>query len=68
MNSSHHQAAKKIAPGFRVTATSPEGVVEAIESSEYPAVGLQFHPEALFCKEDRPDFARLFENLHYLFR
>jgi gamma-glutamyl-gamma-aminobutyrate hydrolase PuuD len=66
VNSAHHQAVKKLAPGFRITALSPEGVVEAIEGEEYPAVGLQFHPEHLFCNEDRPDFARLFENLHYL--
>ena len=66
VNSMHHQAAKKVAPGFRVTATSPEGVVEAIECDDYPAVGLQFHPEKLFCSEDRADVTRLFENLSYL--
>ena len=65
-NSFHHQAVQKIAPGFRVTATAPDGVIEAIESDQYPAVGLQFHPEKLFCDEDRPLFARLFENLFYL--
>ena len=27
----HHQAVKKVAPGFEVTATAPDGVVEAIE-------------------------------------
>lgn len=66
VNSRHHQAVKRLAPGFRIVAKSPDGVVEAIESDGYPAVGLQFHPEGLFCDEDRPDFARLFENLAYL--
>ena len=67
VNSMHHQAVKRLAPGFRITAASPEGVVEAIEGTDYPAMGVQFHPEKLFCNEDRPDFARFFENLHYLF-
>ena len=66
VNSYHHQAAQKVAPGFRVTATAPDGVIEAIESEQYPAVGLQFHPEKLFYSEDRPMFTRLFENLFYL--
>ena len=66
VNSLHHQAVKRLAPGFRITAKSPKGVVEAIEGIDYPAVGLQFHPEKLFCDEDRPLFARLFENLVYL--
>ena len=33
VNSRHHQAIKKVAPGFVVTATAPDGVVEAIECS-----------------------------------
>ena len=66
VNSYHHQAVQKIAPGFRITATAPDGVIEAIESEQYPAVGLQFHPEKLFCGEDRPLFTRLFEDLFYL--
>ena len=66
VNSFHHQAVQKIAPGFRVAATAPDGVIEAIESDQYPAVGLQFHPEKIFCDEGRPLFARLFEDLFYL--
>ena len=66
VNSYHLQAVKKLAPGFRTTALSPEGVVEAIEGEKYPAVGVQFHPEKLFCDEGRPDFARFFESLHHL--
>jgi len=68
VNSIHHQAVKKIAPGFRVTATAPDGVIEAIESDQYPAVGLQFHPEKLLCDEDRQQFVRLFENLSRLLK
>jgi putative glutamine amidotransferase len=46
VNSRHHQAVKQVAPGFRVTATAPDGVIEAIED---PAarfcLGVQWHPE-----------------------
>ena len=46
VNSRHHQAVKTVAPGFRVSATAPDGVIEAIED---PAarfcVGVQWHPE-----------------------
>jgi len=46
VNSRHHQAVKDVAPGFRVSATAPDGVVEAIED---PAarfcLGVQWHPE-----------------------
>ena len=34
VNSFHHQAVKEVAPGFRVTARSSDGVIEAMESTE----------------------------------
>jgi putative glutamine amidotransferase len=48
VNSYHHMAVDMVAPGFRVTATCPDGVVEAIESvdPDWFAVGTQFHPES----------------------
>jgi putative glutamine amidotransferase len=48
VNSMHHMAVDEVAPGFRVTARCPDGVVEAIESEmdDWFAVGTQFHPEA----------------------
>ena len=46
VNSRHHQAVKTIASGYRVSATAPDGVIEAIED---PAagfcLGVQWHPE-----------------------
>lgn len=48
VNSFHHQAIKDLAPIFKVSATAPDGVIEAIEA--YPnrhIMGVQFHPEAL---------------------
>jgi putative glutamine amidotransferase len=49
VNSYHHQAIDKVAPGFRITALSENGVAEAMEP-EQPAgkpfiMAVQFHPE-----------------------
>ena len=66
VNSTHHQAAKKIAPGFRVVAKSPEGVVEAIEAVDYPAIGVQFHPERMVAQEKDELFLKFFQNLKLL--
>jgi putative glutamine amidotransferase len=47
VNSLHHMAIDDVAPGFRVTARCPDGIVEAIESTtDWWAVGTQFHPES----------------------
>ena len=48
VNSFHHQAVSDPGPRFRVSATAPDGVVEAMESSEYKSIlGVQWHPEWL---------------------
>ncbi|MDO4568899.1 MAG: gamma-glutamyl-gamma-aminobutyrate hydrolase family protein [Planctomycetia bacterium] len=46
--SRHHMALNEVAPGFCVSATSPDGVIEAIESfmDDWFAIGVQFHPES----------------------
>jgi putative glutamine amidotransferase len=46
VNSRHHQAVKDVAPGFKVSATAPDGVIEAIEDPRARfCVGVQWHPE-----------------------
>ena len=59
VNSRHHQAVKLAAAGFVVSATAPDGVVEAIED---PAarfcLGVQWHPENFF---RTGEFRALFE-------
>jgi putative glutamine amidotransferase len=46
VNSRHHQAVKKLASGFNVVATAPDGVIEAIEDpAERFCLGVQWHPE-----------------------
>lgn len=48
VNSFHHQAVSDPGRRFRVTAVAPDGVIEAIESSEYKSImGVQWHPECL---------------------
>lgn len=48
VNSLHHQAVSDAGKRFRVTATAPDGTIEAIESSEFKSVlGVQWHPEWL---------------------
>lgn len=53
VNSFHHQAVKEPAPGFRICARSADGIVEAIESTEYKsAIGVQWHPECMVLEGD----------------
>jgi putative glutamine amidotransferase len=48
VNSLHHQAVESVAPGLRVAARAPDGVIEAVEGSGTRfVVGLQWHPEML---------------------
>jgi putative glutamine amidotransferase len=63
VNSRHHQAVKDVARGFKVSATAPDGVIEAIED---PAVrfclGVQWHPENFWrTGEFRPLFEAFVE-------
>jgi putative glutamine amidotransferase len=52
-NSFHHQALKDIAPGFKVSAISKDGVVEAFEMEEGFVIGVQWHPEMLARKGNK---------------
>ena len=46
VNSRHHQSVASPAPGFVVSAVSPDGIVEAIEKPDAQfCVGVQWHPE-----------------------
>lgn len=48
VNSFHHQAVADAGDKFHVTAQSPDGVIEAMESSEFkPIIGVQWHPECM---------------------
>ena len=48
VNSFHHQAVDDAGPRFRVIARSDDGIIEAMESTEYKSIlGVQWHPECL---------------------
>ena len=48
VNSFHHQAVDEAGPRFRVIARSDDGIIEAMESTEYKSIlGVQWHPECL---------------------
>lgn len=61
VNSFHHQALRELAPGFRVTARSDDGIVEGIEAEEGYMVGVQFHPEGM--SRRFPSFLGIFADL-----
>jgi putative glutamine amidotransferase len=48
VNTSHHQAVKRLGRGLIVNAVADDGVIEGIESTEHGFVlGMQWHPEVL---------------------
>lgn len=48
VNSFHHQTLWKLGKGLRVTATTEDGVIEAVQMDAKPfVVGVQWHPEML---------------------
>ena len=62
VNSYHHQAVRDLAEGFKVSALSKDGIIEAIESANHSfIVGVQWHPEILV--EKYPVFLKIFEAL-----
>ena len=54
VNSFHHQAVSDPGPHLQVSALSPDGIIEAVESNEHKAVlGVQWHPECFIMAGDR---------------
>jgi putative glutamine amidotransferase len=49
VNSSHHQAIARAAPGLRVTAKAPDGIIEGAEwtADDWWMLAVQWHPEEL---------------------
>lgn len=61
VNSLHHQAVDRPAPGARVTAHAPDGIIEALELPDRRfALSVQWHPEDLAA--DDAAMAALFES------
>jgi putative glutamine amidotransferase len=59
VNSLHHQAIRRLAPGLHQTAKGEDGTVEGVESEDGLIVAVQCHPEEL--TTDLPWARRLFE-------
>lgn len=60
VNSSHHQAPKRLGASLRAAAVAPDGVVEAFEgTSERFLLGVQWHPELGDDEASRKLFAAL---------
>lgn len=54
VNSFHHQCLHKTGKELEVTATAPDGVIEAIEMPSHRfVVGVQWHPEMLLTASDK---------------
>lgn len=54
VNSFHHQAVRSVPEGFRITATAPDGIIEAMESVRFRSIlGVQWHPECMLMAGDR---------------
>ncbi len=53
VNSMHHQAIRKPAPGLKVTGYAPNHLAECVEMPDYPSffLGVQWHPEYLWQKD-----------------
>lgn len=63
INSFHHQAVKRLAPGLRATARTEDGIVEAYEG--FPRLNIlavQFHPEG-FVRHGDDFYLPLFKDL-----
>ena len=59
VNSSHHQAIGRLGEDLVGTAFSEDGVIEAVECTKTPFLGVQWHPESLQYECSKQ--ARLFE-------
>jgi len=47
VNTYHIQSVEIVGQGLKVAATAPDGVIEAIESTDGRIIGVQFHPEQM---------------------
>ena len=71
VNSFHHQAIKDVPQGFKVVATSADGIIEAVErvgklrgydDRGAMILGVQFHPEVI-TNAGNPEFLPIFRKL-----
>lgn len=62
VNTFHHQAVKDVPSQFRVSAISPDGVIEGMEATDGRSIiGVQWHPESFILKDGNRCMMPLFE-------
>lgn len=61
VNSIHGQGVERLAPGLRIEALAPDGLIEAfsVEAAPSFALGVQWHPE--WQVSDNPDYLAIFQ-------
>ncbi len=54
VNSMHHQAIRRLAPGLTASGLAPHGLTECVEMQGYPTffLGVQWHPEYLWEQDE----------------
>ncbi len=67
VNSLHHQAIKELGKGLKPVGYAEDGIIEAIESEEYPLFAVQWHPEN-FVRTKKNPMLPIFEELIHLAR
>lgn len=71
VNSCHHQAVFRPAPGLEILQTAPDHVIESMCHSDLPVLGVQWHPERLCLGFQQPAAVNglaLFEYFLHVFR
>ena len=63
VNTFHHQAVKALGKDLVISATAPDGIVEAIESKDRTILGVQWHPELMI--HSQPEMNKIFEYFVY---
>ena len=65
VNSIHHQAVDRVAPGFHAVAWAPDGTIEAIEPDDSAAavLAVQWHPEKIAGEGDHTLFRYFIESM-----
>jgi putative glutamine amidotransferase len=61
VNSGHHQAVHKLAPGLRPLAFAPDGIIEAIQKTDRTFfLGVQWHPERIAERSEELELFKAF--------
>ena len=63
VTSNHHQALRHLGRDLQAVQVAPDGIIEAVEHTALPILGVQWHPERQsfgLCRTDAVDAAPIF--------